>query len=585
MRVFKPLVALLFALILGSPAHAQQLSDQVAPEAATETGEGGAAVTAQTRMVAAANPLAAQAGLEVLRSGGSAADALVTVQSVLGLVEPQSSGIGGGAFVLWYDAAAGEITTFDARETAPMAAGGDLFLDEDGEALAFFDAVVGGRSVGVPGVPRLMEVIHERYGRLDWAGLFDPAIELAEAGFEVSPRLAGLLENEAGRLDRQPAARDYFFDDAGQPLAAGTRLTNPDYVETLRLLAEDGADAFYAGSLAASIVDAVRSFEANPGLLSESDLAAYRIVEREPVCVDYRGHEVCGMGPPSSGGLTIGQILGMLSHFELAALGPDDPTTWRLVGDATRLAFADRGRYMADSDFVDMPAGLLNADYLASRARLLERPDSLPADEITAGEPPWDRARLRLDGVELEQPATTHFVIVDDDGNIASVTSTIESAFGSRLMVGGFLLNNQLTDFSFRAETDGEAVANRVQPGKRPRSSMAPTIVLLDGTPRHALGSPGGATIIPFVARTLIALIDWDMDIQSAISMPHMVNLFGDYVLEAGSEAEAVAGELEALGYGIAIRDLTSGLQGVTFTPEGLLGGADPRREGVAVGD
>jgi gamma-glutamyltranspeptidase / glutathione hydrolase len=586
MTVRMSTVSLALAAALAWPAAglAQQASDQLAPEAATGIAEGRLA-TATTRMVSAANPIAAEAGLEILRAGGSAADALVTVQTVLGLVEPQSSGIGGGAFVLWYDAETGEITTFDARETAPAAASGDLFLDDDGEPLAFFDAVVGGRSVGVPGVPRLMEMLHERHGRLGWEEVLAPAIALAEEGFDISPRLHGLLAQEIGRLDRQDAAAAYFFGEDGAPRAAGAHLSNPAYAETLRAMAEGGADAFYSGPIAEAIIDTVRSHEDNPGLLSLDDLANYEVIEREPVCADYRGHDICGMGPPSSGGLTVGQILGLLSHFDLAALGPDDPTSWRLIGDATRLAFADRGRYMADSDFVDMPKGLLDADYLAERARLLERPDALPAEEVTAGNPPWDEARLRLDGIELEQPATTHFVIVDDDGNIASVTSTIESASGARVMVGGFLLNNQLTDFSFRPDANGEAIANRVEPGKRPRSSMAPTIVLRDGEPVYALGSPGGAAIIPYVARTLIALIDWDMDIQTAIEMPHMVNMFGDYVLEAGTEAENRADELELLGFTVVSRDLTSGLQGITFTEAGMLGGADPRREGVAVGD
>ncbi|MGY6709207.1 MAG: gamma-glutamyltransferase [Rhizobiaceae bacterium] len=579
-----PTLALVLCAGLATGAQAQQLSDQIAPEGATGTGER-QAVTAETRMVSAANPLAAQAGLDMLRAGGSAADALVAVQTVLGLVEPQSSGIGGGAFALWYDAETGEITTYDARETAPAAAGPDLFLDDGGEPLAFFDAVVGGRSVGVPGVPRLMEEMHARHGRLDWADLFAPAIELAEEGFDVSPRLAGLLEGEAGRLDRQDEARAYFFDEDGAPLAEGHALANPAYAETLRAIADGGADAFYAGAIAEAIVAAVEGFEDNPGRLTLEDLARYEVIEREPVCMTYRAHEVCGMGPPSSGGLTVGQILSILSHYDIATLGPDDPTTWRLIGDATRLAFADRGRYMADSDYVDMPAGLLNADYLAERARLLERPNALPAEQASPGEPPWDDASLRLDGIELEQPATSHFVIVDDEGNIASVTTTIESAFGSRLMAAGFLLNNQLTDFSFRPDSDGEAVANRVEAGKRPRSSMAPTIVLRDGQPRHALGSPGGATIIPFVARTIVALIDWEMDMQQAVSMPHMVNLFGDYVLEEGTAAEETAATLEIMEFETVIRPLTSGLQGITITADGLTGGADPRREGVAVGD
>lgn len=576
--------ALAAGLLLGAPPATAQTDREVQPEAATGT-EAGHVVRAESRMVVAANPIAARAGLDILRAGGSAADALVTVQTVLGLVEPQSSGIGGGAFLVWYDAESGETTTFDARETAPAAASEELFLDEDGEPLAFFDAVVGGRSVGVPGVPRLMETVHQRHGRLDWGELFEPAITLAESGFEVSPRLHGLLAGEIGRLDRQAEAAGYFFDAEGAPLAEGHLLFNPDYAETLRAIADGGADAFHTGPIAEAIVETVTGHADNPGLLSLDDLADYEVIERDAVCMAYRGNEVCGMGPPSSGALTVGQILGLVSHFDLATLGPDDPESWRIIGDATRLAFADRGRYMADEDFVDMPAGLLDTDYLAGRSELLRRPTALGADEVVAGEPPWERAELRIDGLEFERPATTHFVIIDDEGNIASMTSTIESAFGARIMVGGFLLNNQLTDFSFRPSANGEAVANRVEPGKRPRSSMAPTIVLRDGAPAIAIGSPGGAAIIPYVANALIALIDWEMDIQQAVEMPHRVNMFGTYALEAGTAAEEMESDLTALGFETDIRDLTSGLHGVVFTPTGLQAGADPRREGVAVGD
>ncbi|WP_163269609.1 gamma-glutamyltransferase [Chelativorans alearense] len=577
-------LALGVGLALGLPAAAQQAADTLAPEIASGSEER-TVVPARRQMVAAANPLAAEAGLEVLRQGGSAADALVAVQTMLGLVEPQSSGLGGGAFLVWYDGESGEITTFDGRETAPMAASPELFLDEKGEPLAFFDAVIGGRSVGTPGTVRLMETVHERYGKLDWADVLTPAIELAEEGFAVSPRLHTLIANDRGKLDQEDAARAYFYDADGEPLAEGTQLKNPEYAQTLRAIAEGGSKAFYTGEIAEKIVAAVRDHPTNPGLLSLEDLAAYEVKERPAVCAPYRGYEVCGMGPPSSGALTVGQILGMVSHFDLAALGPDDPESWRIIGDATRLAFADRGLYMADSDFVSMPKGLLNEGYLESRAALLRRPTALGEDEVEAGSPPWDKAELRIPGLEPERPSTSHFVIVDEDGNIASITTTIENGFGSRQMAAGFLLNNELTDFSFAPDSDGEAVANRVEPGKRPRSSMAPTIILEDGEPAFALGSPGGSNIIPYVANAIIALIDWDMDMQQAISLPHLTNRFGTYAVEAGTPAEAFADELEAFGFEVDITDLTSGLHGVAFTPEGLEGGADPRREGVAVGD
>jgi gamma-glutamyltranspeptidase/glutathione hydrolase len=578
-------VALLsLVLASASPALSQQATDAVAPEAASglETKQ---AVRADRHMVVAAHPLAAEAGLRTLRDGGSAADALVVVQTVLGLVEPQSSGLGGGAFLVWYDAATGKITTFDARETAPAAATGELFLDGEGKPLPFFAAVVGGRSVGVPGVPKLLETVHARFGKLPWMPLFEPAIGLAEVGFAVSPRLAASIAGDAGRLDAQTTTRAYFFPN-GKALEAGATLRNRAYADTLKAIAEGGADAFYSGDLARSIVRAVNTHTENPGALSLDDLASYRVVEREAACAPYRGHAVCGMGPPSSGALAVGQILGMLEGFDLSALGPDDPQAWRLFGDATRLAFADRERYVADPDFVRIPKGMLEPGYLSARGNLLRRPLALGEDEATPGEPPWDKAELRIDGVSREIPSTTHFVIVDDAGNIASMTSSIENGFGARLMVAGMLLNNQLTDFSFAPQAAGEAVANRVEPSKRPRSSMSPTIVLKDGRPVHALGSPGGSNIIPYVAKTVVALIDWGMDMQQAISLPHLTNRFGTYDLEAGTTAEEMSDDLAALGFKVRGVELNSGLHGVTLLDSGgLEGGADPRREGVALGD
>jgi gamma-glutamyltranspeptidase/glutathione hydrolase len=582
--ITRTFMAASLVLATASTALSQQTSDTLAPERAAGSSAGGL-VRAEKHLVVAANPLAAEAGLAILRQGGSAADALVAVQTTLGLVEPQSSGIGGGAFLVWYDAQSRTVTTFDGRETAPKAATGDLFLGSDGQPLGFFDAVVGGRSVGVPGVPRLMETIHERAGKLPWADLFAPAITLSRDGFEVSPRLAGLISSDSGRLDAQPSTKAYFYGADGAALTAGATLVNESYADTLDALVTGGADAFYEGPIADAIVAAVRDHPTNPGLLSADDFKSYRVVERDGVCAPYRGHEVCGMGPPSSGALTIGQILGMIEPYEIGTLGPDDPESWRIIGDATRLAFADRDRYMADSDFVDMPEGLLDADYLAGRSALIRQPTALGEDDVSAGEPPWKKADLRIDGVDLSQPATTHFVIVDDAGNIASMTSSIENGFGARLMVGGFLLNNQLTDFSFAATGSDGPVANRVEAGKRPRSSMAPTIVLLDGEPRYALGSPGGSHIISYVANTLIGLIDWDLDMAAAIARPHLVNRFGPYDIEVGTAAEDFAEDLAALGYEVEAKELNSGLHGIAFTPSGLEGAADTRREGVAVGD
>jgi gamma-glutamyltranspeptidase / glutathione hydrolase len=572
------------ATLVASSALAQQAADTVQPEVASGIAQK-PAVHAKRQMVVAANPYAADAGLAVLRNGGNAADALIAVQAVLGLVEPQSSGLGGGGFLTWYDAGTKTLTTFDARETAPAAASPQLFLGNDGKPLKFFDAVLGGRSVGVPGIPRLLEVLHKRFGKKPWADLFAPAIALSENGFSVSARLNASISADVGRLDLQEATRAYFFDAAGAPLVAGRVIRNQPYAETLRAIAGGGADAFYKGRIAENIVAAVTGHKTNPGGLSLADLAGYQVKERPAVCAPYRGHQVCGMGPPSSGALAIGQILGMIEPFDIATLGPEDPQTWRIIGDATRLAFADRERYVADSDFVTVPKGLLNPQYLKARSALMRRGIALGKDEVAAGEPPWDKAELRRDSRALELPSTSHIVIVDADGNVASMTSSVENSFGARLMVDGFLLNNQLTDFAFDPQASDAAVANRVEPGKRPRSSMAPTIVLRDGRPVFALGTPGGSNIIPFVAKTLVALIDWKMDMQQAVSLPHFVNRFGGYDLELGTAAEGFADELAALGYETAVKDLNSGLNGIAIGSDGLTGGSDPRREGVAVGD
>lgn len=582
--VITRIVVACVAIQLLGAAHAQPVKDATAPEAGTGI-QAKKAVAVQRQIVVAAHPDAARAALDMLRAGGSAADALVAAQLVLGLVEPQSSGLGGGAFVLWFDASSSTIMTFDGRETAPASATPRLFLDEAGKPLSFFDAVVGGRSVGVPGIPRLLQTLHQRFGKKPWPDLFEKSIDLAESGFVVSDRLSRLIAEDAGRLDQEPSTRSYFFDKAGEPVKAGATLRNPAYAATLRAIASGGADVFYDGAIAADIVAAVNSHPTNPGKLSMDDMTRYQVKDRPAVCTPYRGLDVCGMGPPSSGALTIGQILGMVEPFDLATLGPHDPETWRIIGDATRLAFADRERFMADSDYVDVPKGLLNRQYLASRSLLIRRTGALAKEDVSAGEPPWDKTEIRRDRPALELPSTSHLVIVDATGNIASMTTSIENAFGARLMVDGFLLNNQLTDFAFDPGSGDATVANRVEPGKRPRSSMSPTIVLQNGKPVYALGSPGGSMIIPFVACTLVALIDWKMDMQEAISMPHLVNRSGRYDLEAGTWAESLSNDLQALGYETKISEINSGLHGVTIGPNSLIGGADPRRDGVAVGD
>ncbi|MDP9138882.1 MAG: gamma-glutamyltransferase family protein, partial [Pseudomonadota bacterium] len=450
-----------------------QTADTAQPEGASPAiAEARGEVTARRFLVAAANRHAAEAGRDILRRGGSAIDAMVAVQLVLGLVEPQSSGLGGGGFLVYWNAEQKQLTTLDARETAPMRATPRLFQDAAGKPLEFYDAVLGGRSVGVPGIPRLLEQAHRKWGRLAWRELFGPAMRLAEEGFAVSPRLFKAIGEDKEQLARFPGARAYFFDAAGSPVGAGTVLKNPDFANTLGIMREEGAAPFYSGRIAAGIVEAVQSAPGNPGVLTLADLASYEVKERAAACLAYRGFDVCGMGPPSSGALAVGQILGILENFDVRALGPANPGAWQLFGDATRLAFADRDRFMADEDFVPMPTkGLLDKSYLAERAKLIELGHKL--GEAKPGTPKWDHARLYGDGISMELPSTTHFVIVDEARNVVSMTSSIEDAFGARLMTHGFLLNNQLTDFSFASQVDGVPIANRVEPGKRPRSSMS----------------------------------------------------------------------------------------------------------------
>ena len=572
------------ALVVGS-AHAQQASDTTAPERATGT-KTASRVEAKDFMVAAANPLAAEAGRKVIAEGGNAIDAVVAVQTVLGLVEPQSSGLGGGSFLVYYDAASNKMTTFDGRETAPIEATPKLFLDDKGQPLKFMDAVIGGRSVGTPGTVRLLEDVHKKYGKTPWADLLKSAETLATNGFQVSPRLASLIASEGERLKKYDGPRGYFYDETGAALKAGTVLKNPAYAETLKTIATGGADAFYSGPIAEAIVKTVREASGNPGVLSLTDLANYRTKEREPVCAQYRALDICGMGPPSSGAVAVGQILGVVENFDIKALGPDNVESWRLIGDAQRLAFADRERYLADPDFTPLPVkGLLRKDYLSTRASLLDGDKALAADVVKAGEPEWDHALLFGRGPTLEMPSTSHFVIVDKQGNVVSMTTTIESGFGSRLMTNGFLLNNELTDFSFKTHDGSLPVANRVEPGKRPRSSMAPTIVMKDGKPLLAIGSPGGSQIIGYVAQALIAYIDWGMPVEKIVAQPHLINRFGTYDIEAGTDAEKLADPLKAIGFEVKPGEMNSGLHAIEITGTGLVGSADPRREGVAVGE
>jgi gamma-glutamyltranspeptidase/glutathione hydrolase len=514
-------------------------------------------------LVAAAHPLAVDAGYSVLRRGGSALDAAIAVQMVLGLVEPESSGIGGGAFLLYWSEKDRTLRSYDGRESAPAAAQPDRFLRKDSSPVDFFEAVVGGRSVGVPGVLRMLELAHRRHGRLPWSELFQDAILAAEEGFVMSAQLHAQLERERFLRD-DPSARKIFYGADGKAKAAGSRVTNPDYGATLRIVGMRGADAFYRAEIAQDIVRAVRS-HARPGDLSEEDLAAYRALEREPLCGPYRQWRVCSMAPPSSGGVAVLQILALLerSGFERAAA--HSAAAVHLFAEAGRLAYADRARYLGDPDFVAVPTQkLLDRSYLDRRARLIGEHSmrhALPGDTEAAG--------------------TSHITIVDAEGNVAAMTTTIESTFGSRIMVRGFLLNNQLTDFDF---TPGGA--NAIAPRKRPRSSMAPTIVFgPNGEVRLAVGSPGGPNIINYVAKALVAMLDWGLDVQSALAVPNFGSRNGPTLLEQASAYENLRPELEKRGHEVQTVRLTSGLHGVERVPGGWRGGADPRREGRVRGD
>jgi gamma-glutamyltranspeptidase/glutathione hydrolase len=579
----------------------QQPSAPTQPEAASGLRTGLSSTTATRFMAAAANPLAADAGRQILAAGGSAVDAAIAMQMVLTLVEPQSSGIGGGAFLLHFNGKT--VQSYDGRETAPAAADEQLFMTPQGRPMGFIDAVVGGRSVGTPGVLRMLELAHKQHGRLPWARLFEPAINLAEQGFAISPRLHTLLAGEK-HLAGNAAARAHFYNPDGTPKAIGTRLRNPELAATLRAIARDGADAFYRGPIAADIVAAVRGHASNPGRLSESDLAGYRAKERAPVCSDHKTWRVCGMGPPSSGGIAIAQMLGIFSARNIAVVPPvavegklePQADAVHLFSEAGRLAFADRAQYVADPDFVAVDvAALTDPRYLAERAKLIT---DRSMGRASAGTPAGSKVAFAPDQ-SPQRISTSHISVVDAAGNALSMTTSIEDQFGARLMVRGFLLNNELTDFSFlpRAadaqgalRADGELVANRVQAGKRPRSSMAPTLVFdrTSGALVATLGSPGGSLIINYVAKTLVGVLDWQLDIQQAISLPNFGSRNGPTEVENGVSSALVDG-LKARGHDVRVMEMTSGLQGIVRVREGgrslLRGGADPRREGVAVGE
>lgn len=539
--------------------------------------------SAPSFMAATANPFATEAALEMLREGGSAADAAIAAQMVLALVEPQSSGIGGGAFMMYYDADSGDIGAYDGRETAPASALPEMFLDANGQPRDWYDTVVGGLSVGVPGVVRMLELVHEEHGRLPWQRLFEPAILLARDGFPVSERLHYLSAGDDDLKVFADTAR-FFFDDAGNAHPVGTILTNFELADTLELIAVFGADAFYTGPIAEDIARATRTATQNPGGMVASDLAAYKAKKRAPVCRPYRTYLVCGMPPPSSGGITTLQILGILQAFDMGKAAPGSAKSVHLIAEASKLAFADRNVYLADPDFFPPPPGMLDTDYLKHRASLISLTRAMPPAQPGM---PGIGSSFRLAPDDIEKGlSTTHFSIIDSDGNAVAMTSSIETQFGSHLMVRGFLLNNQLTDFSFEAERNGAPLANSPEAGKRPRSSMSPTLVFDEaGRVVLAIGSPGGSSIIGYVTNSLIGALDWNLNVQQAIDLPHFLNKNGVTHLEQGTALEKLKPALEQMGHEINVRAMTSGLQGIAATENGLEGGADPRREGVAAGE
>ncbi|WP_442962221.1 gamma-glutamyltransferase family protein [Pseudomonas sp. AF03-9] len=557
---------------------------------------------AERHMAAAANPLAAEAGRQMLRQGGSAIDAAIAMQAVLTLVEPQSSGIGGGAFIMLWDGK--NVRAYDGRETAPAGARERLFLRPDGTPMGFAEAQIGGRSVGTPGVLRALERAHKDSGHLPWATLFEPAIRLSEQGFAISPRLHALIAADR-YIPQSPDMAAYFLNADGTPKATGTRLKNPALAAVLKRIANEGPDALYHGPIAAEIARKVQGHR-NAGSLSQADLKGYSAKERTPLCTDYKQWRVCGMPPPSSGGIAIAQILGTLQALEsrdpplaIASMKPlksaspaglePVPEAVHLLAEAGRLAFADRGLYVADADFVPVPvAGLVAPDYLARRAALIgERSMGIakpgqPAGIQVAYAP--DRSPLRI--------STSQVVAVDDRGGAVSMTTTVEAAFGSHLMVQGFLLNNQMTDFSFIPEEHGQPVANRVEPGKRPRSAMAPTLVFdrNSGELLATMGSPGGSQIIEYVSKSLVAMLDWKLDPQAAINLPNFGSRNGATELEAGLFSPALKQALKDKDHALNEIDMTSGIQAIVRTRDAqgkvsLSGGADPRREGQALGD
>jgi len=553
------------ALVIALPAQAQ----------VTET-------VAKHHMIAAANPHAAQAGLEMMRAGGSAVDAAIATQMVLGLVEPESSGIGGGAFMLVYDAKTKRTTSFDGREMAPASATPTMFLDANGQPRNKGEAIPGGLSVGIPGVVKMLWLAHQKYGKLPWAKLFEPAIKLSEDGFPVGPKLARTLARGGSNM---PDIKARFYHADGTPLAEGEIYKNPDYAAALKKIAKEGPDGFYKGEIAQAIVDAVQHAPRQQGGMTLEDLDKYQAKERAPVCGEYRAYNVCSMGPPSSGGVAVLQILGMLQRFTPQQLTPNTVEGAHLFAQASRLAYADRAQYLADPAFIDVPIkGLIDKAYIASRAALID-----PAKDIgtaIAGNPPQKHAALSPQ-VSPVLHGTSHMTIVDDTGEVVAMTTSVETGFGAKIMAKGFILNNTLTDFSFQPVRDGKPVANAPAPGKLPLSAMSPTIVFdKKGDFLVSVGSPGGPAIIDYVSQILIGILDAKMSPKAAMSMPHEINMNGPTLLETSPTADALAAQLTAKGHTVQTSRMEgSGLHSIQKVKDGYIGAADPRRDGIALGD
>lgn len=576
----------LLATALSSATYAA--NDFLNPEIANRSTprEHKSVVHGERFMISAANPLAVEAGAQILREGGSAIDAALATQFVLNVVEPQSSGIGGGGFMLYWDAAAKKLTVYDGRETAPMDVDSSLFLDEKGNPLPFETAIQGGRSVGTPGLLKMLELAHRKHGHVEWARLFSEAIRLSRDGFAMSPRLSDLLASATHIKSFPNSMRPYLNADRSLK-KAGDLVVNTELYETFSLLARNGITPFYQGELGRDIAKAVQQSPINPGALSRVDLKNYQVQEREAVCGPYRHYTICSMPPPSSGGVTILQALTIINKLETIDMRKVEPLSADAVhvfAEASKLAYADRNRYLADPDFNAIPVkAMLNPSYLSARSK------SISIENATGYASPGTLVKKQDVATILtteEHPSTTHVSIIDAHGNAVSLTTSIEQGFGSGLSVGGFLLNTQLTDFNFTPTfPDGTTLhPNRVEPGKRPRSSMSPTMVFEDGKLVMVIGSPGGARIIEYVLQTLIAVLDWNLDIQQAINLPHYLNMNGPTELESGTEAVALQDALTKRGHEVKIMEAPSGLHGITRFGNKLEGGADPRREGVAIG-